>query len=265
MVFIATLAFFVNADNVVTRADADIVRWASSWRTVAVGDVAAGVSLLGNVLVLAPLAIAAGIASAVRHGRHRFTALPALALTAAAVFDPLAKAAVGRPRPPVALAEVIETASGYPSGHSAQATAFWLALAFLFTASATRPRPWVIAGAVMAILVGLSRIVLGVHSPTDVLAGWALGLACVLMTRELLLLPRRSDARPAASDGLPGPGTRKASRQRGLTLSSAPTWDPLSVHRNPGGILCCLVHLSRLALVLAVAMNDDRPTGSGPE
>lgn len=187
LLLLLVLAFVVSADNAITRGDVTIVEWAAGERTSFVGDVAEGVSWLGNILVLGVLTIAAGIASAVRRGRHALTLLPFAALAAAAILDPLAKLAVGRPRPPAELAEVIESATGFPSGHSAQAAAAWIGIALLIAASTRRPTRWLVVGIAVAFVVGVSRVVLGVHSPTDILGGWALGLACVLLTHFAIL------------------------------------------------------------------------------
>lgn len=69
-------------------------------------------------------------------------------------------------------------AQGYsfPSGHSTSATAVYASLPFY------RRRGWLIAVAILLpLLVGLSRVCLGVHYPTDVIFGWLLGLGCVIL------------------------------------------------------------------------------------
>lgn len=186
LALMVALAFVVTADNAVTRADADIVRWVADWRTPFIVDLGEIASLFGNILVTGPIAVLAGIVAGQRRGWTPMAALPALALAAAALSNPLAKLIIGRPRPPLELAEVIESSSGFPSGHSAQSAAIWIALALLIGARSAHPRRWLATGIAMTLVVGLSRIILGAHSPTDLIGGWALGLACVLLCREAL-------------------------------------------------------------------------------
>lgn len=67
----------------------------------------------------------------------------------------------------------------YPSGHAAHSTTLYLLLALLLAPRAARPLA-VGAAALLAGAIGLSRIILGVHWPSDVIGGWAVGLSCVL-------------------------------------------------------------------------------------
>ncbi len=73
----------------------------------------------------------------------------------------------------------------FPSGHAANATLVWLCLALLLPRG-PRARMLAIWGAVwLALLVGLSRVMLGVHWPSDVIAGWAFGLFWALLLLRL--------------------------------------------------------------------------------
>ncbi len=80
-------------------------------------------------------------------------------------------------RPPEAKADIYDlTAQGYsfPSGHSSTAATAYGSLAVF------RPRRWrKVLAVLLPLLVGFSRVCLGVHYPTDVLAGWALGALAV--------------------------------------------------------------------------------------
>ena len=84
-----------------------------------------------------------------------------------------------RPRPEVAhLAEV--SSYSFPSGHSAIALATYLTLGLIFSARL----PVMIVLAVLVCFIGLSRVVLGVHWPSDVIGGWALAALCLVVARR---------------------------------------------------------------------------------
>ena len=104
---------------------------------------------------------------------------------AAALVGPLTTAVkelVGRARPPFAEGGDRLTSLSFPSGHSsgvAVLVAGGLVLAWPSLSPPAR-RSWAAAGAALALLVGATRLVLGVHYLSDVLAGWCLGLAWTL-------------------------------------------------------------------------------------
>jgi membrane-associated phospholipid phosphatase len=96
-----------------------------------------------------------------------------------------AKRAADRPRPATAL--VTAPATAFPSGHALGVMVGVLAL-LTVALPVVRPslRAWlVVLGAIIVVAIGVGRVVLNVHHPSDVLAGWALGYAyfavCLLM------------------------------------------------------------------------------------
>jgi undecaprenyl-diphosphatase len=102
------------------------------------------------------------------------------------------KQLVGRPRPE-------GVALSFPSGHSTAAAAFFGAVMFLAGALPPRLCAWVRALAmVMIVLVGMARVILRAHWPSDVLAGIALGLA---LAAAAGLLASREPAHSAHRSG----------------------------------------------------------------
>ncbi|WP_457252353.1 phosphatase PAP2 family protein [Pedococcus sp. P5_B7] len=108
------------------------------------------------------------------------------------------KALIGRARPPLAQAvPPYETSPSFPSGHTLNATVLTAVLVYLLLRrldSAWARTTAVAVGAVFVLTMGLSRVFLGHHWLTDVVAGWALGLgwaAAVVTAHRLFLTVRR--------------------------------------------------------------------------
>jgi undecaprenyl-diphosphatase len=133
------------------------------------------------------LGLVAVVAAAVlwRRGARIVVALaPAMALVLAAAAAAAGKQIVGRERPPVGVRLMIETERSFPSGHATDSTALYVTLALVVSVFVLR-RPiaraaTAFAGVVLPAAVGITRLVLGVHWPTDVFGGWALGLTISL-------------------------------------------------------------------------------------
>lgn len=82
---------------------------------------------------------------------------------------------VGRPRPEL---EDLPTSLAYPSGHAANSMTAFLAVALLaFPPALRRTAAWFAVA--LSIIIGLTRIIMGVHWPSDVVGGWAFGLFAV--------------------------------------------------------------------------------------
>jgi len=117
------------------------------------------------------------------------------------IITEIAKLAAGRPRPVTALVPAVSMS--FPSGHAFGVMAGVLALLTVVLPLARRSlRPWLIAlGVMIVVSIGVGRVVLNVHYPSDVIAGWALGYA-YFVACLLLIPPSRpvtvTDETPAA-------------------------------------------------------------------
>ncbi|CAN5758875.1 hypothetical protein BH20ACT6_BH20ACT6_12100 [soil metagenome] len=172
--------------------DADLARAAYD-RVVGHDRLVRGLELLS--LVSEPTVVRVGLlavaVSAVVRGRARVGVWLAASVLVATVLAPLAKAVLDRPRP--SWAEPITSVSGlsFPSGHSAGAgllVATAVLLTHMSVASRVRRRLFDVGWVLLGVLIGLDRILLGVHYTSDVLAGWALG-ALIPMLLAVAIVP----------------------------------------------------------------------------
>lgn len=135
------------------------------------------ITALGGVDVLTIVVVVTLGALAIE--RLWLTAALALAATVSGTLAvTIAKHLVGRARPDVVEHLVTVHSMSFPSGHSANSAIVYLTLAMLLTQVIQRRalRRYVVAVAVLLVsAIGLSRVYLGVHWPSDVLAGWSFG------------------------------------------------------------------------------------------
>ena len=191
--FILLLAFVLAAgglafDEPVTRLVHGLSLPVDLWVTI---------TELGSGSVLIPVGTALGLAALVTR-RYRLVLVVAAILLGGALFTEVAKVAVGRPRPPW---EHLVDAPGFsfPSGHSLNSTATYGLLAVVAWRVTRLPRLLrglaVAAALVLPFAIGLSRVALGVHYPSDVLGGWSAGLAFVASGAVLIATLRALELR----------------------------------------------------------------------
>lgn len=157
------------------------------------GEIARDITALGSIPVLT-LVITAVIGFFALSRLYRALLLMLAASLGGTAWTFLLKELFSRERPR-AFAEEIVSATSFPSGHSSLSAVVYLTLAALSARLVERRtvRAYVVAAAALVTgLVGLSRVALGVHYPSDVLAGWTLGLAWALFCwTTMTVLQRR--------------------------------------------------------------------------
>lgn len=156
---------------------------------------------LGSVSVLTLFTLLTVGYLAVAKARATALLVAAATITGSAGVS-LLKTQFGRPRPDPAFAELVAPGMSYPSGHAAMSAIVFLTLGALVASTRSRnlEQMYILAVAIlMTMLVGVSRVALGVHWATDVLAGWAIGTAWAAIW--LLLARGLSRTRRAASAG----------------------------------------------------------------
>lgn len=176
-----------------------VLRWPTSLRSVS-----AGVTLLGSFGVTFALATVAAVLLVRRVG-WALGLLPLIALNVAALASRYTKRWVARPRPPAWMHHASSSGYSFPSGHSTHAASFLTALALVIAVRLARNRRQrrgtVLVVSLCIVLVGATRVILGVHWFTDAVGGWALGIGVAL---ALFLVVNRFAPPPAGQSSRPG-------------------------------------------------------------
>jgi undecaprenyl-diphosphatase len=197
----------VTRHNGFSTTDPLHLRWFIDHRSSSADTLARWFSMLGSPPVLALVAFAVALLLWWRGTKVLLAIAPGLALVIAAVCAAAGKLVVDRNRPPASLHLVAESDASFPSGHATNTTAVLLTLALVAAVYVLR-RPLaraacVAAALLIATVVGVSRLVLGVHWPTDVIAGWALGGAVALAVTLAVSVAVRLEPGDPAPDAKP--------------------------------------------------------------
>jgi undecaprenyl-diphosphatase len=189
----------INHSSPINSLDRRITHFVVTHRTPALNQLMQTVTWAGSWLVTLGMAILLAILV----WRRRLPAVAVIAVLAAWWGELLAvtitKRVVRRPRPPEALWVVKAHGWSFPSGHTANATVVFAAAAAVATVFVRR-RPWQFLiwtlAALATALVGFSRIELGVHWTTDVLASAIWTVAWLLVLAKALQLAPLTPLRP---------------------------------------------------------------------
>ena len=179
---------FLETVDEVTEGETDhvdraIVRWVAGlpthgWVDEAMRDLTA----FGGMVVLAGVTLAASAYLLVRRKYHAAIAM-LIAIVGGIALSLTLKGFFNRARPDIIPHGSYTMTTSFPSGHAMLSAVVWLTLATML--GRLEKSPWlkayfILLGLFVSFLVGVSRVWLGVHWPTDVLAGWAAG--CVWAT-----------------------------------------------------------------------------------
>lgn len=189
-------------------------------------------STIAGAVVLATLALAL-----LARGRHRLAAFTVVTGLGALGLAPAVKALVGRLRPVVEVPVASAGGPSFPSGHTVTVTV-WVGVLLLVLLPVV-PERWrrrtVVAGAVLVVLVGLTRLFLGVHFLSDVVVGWLVGLAWLAVTTAAFRAWR---------------GTGGAALDEGLEPESAAALVPVPEHDPPADRRTVAAQLAVVAVLL---------------
>lgn len=142
-------------------------------------DMMADLTALGGIAVLTLLVVGV-VFYLLSVGKRGTALLVGGAVGSGAILSALLKLGFDRPRPDLVAHLSHAYSSSFPSGHAMLSAVTYLTLGVLLARAHERRRTKIIVmtyGVTLTVLIGLSRIYLGVHWPTDVMAGWALGAA----------------------------------------------------------------------------------------
>jgi undecaprenyl-diphosphatase len=153
-------------------------------------DMARDVTALGGTVILTLTTVFTG-GFLILDGRRRLGLFIYGAAGSGLIISDLLKDLFHRARPDIVPHESYVFTSSFPSGHSMMSAVTYLTLGALLARAQTRRRLrayFLLTSALLTLLVGVSRVYLGVHWPTDVLAGWTAG---VIWAISWFLIARR--------------------------------------------------------------------------
>jgi membrane-associated phospholipid phosphatase len=200
--------FTVLAREVVNRRqpwwDTALLQWIHAWATPFFDRTMRWISRLGVWYGLIPFTVLFILWLLARR-RIQQALFFLLSMAGAGLLNTFTKELFGRVRPALWRTHRLHEGFSFPSGHAMGSMALAASLGVLAWRTPLR-WPVIVAGAAFTVLVSGSRLYLGMHYPTDVLAAWAASLAWVLGLRHVLGQPGAvPTAGPAPASGTPGP------------------------------------------------------------
>ncbi len=176
-------------------------------------EAAADLTSLGGISVLTLFAVIA-VAFLLVQRKHLSAALMVVGLAGGVALSEGLKALFERARPPAAYQAVETLNASFPSGHALLSTVFYLTLGVMLTRAFPKKRlkAFVLGAAILiALLIGLTRVYLGAHWASDVMAGWCAGAAWAMALWLVAYAVQRRQAHHAGGlHDAPSPDTEPA-------------------------------------------------------
>jgi undecaprenyl-diphosphatase len=195
--------------------DDSVIRWMGAHHTPTLDTIMLEITALGTGGVVIMIVAVAALFLVLT--QHKYSAILLLASTLGGIaLNGVLKLGFNRPRPSIFLPEVHTVSSSFPSGHAMSAAIVYSTVAYL--AARLHKRRWarmlVMGCAFLVIaLISLSRLYLGVHYPSDVVAGVSIGLAwagfCMATLEAIQKFGIRRDPRILA-DERPAPNPERS-------------------------------------------------------
>jgi len=147
-------------------------------------DIAYGFTTMGSAWVTIPVGLAA-FGFLLWDGRKRAAIATFVVIAVGRLLVEAQKYSIARFRPSDEIHLVPVSTPSSPSGHSANSMIVCLTLAIIFFGRTRWRYPAAAFAVLLSLCIGVSRVMLGVHWPTDVIGGWAFGLLWVLLALPL--------------------------------------------------------------------------------
>ena len=176
-----------------SHLDLAVARWFAANRDVGLIWIANAIGVVTGTIGVLVAAVLAAAWLFREVGRRAVVWVPLVAVVVAGMLDYIVKISVVRPRPDAALRAVVDGGFSFPSAHAATTAALAVSVAVV-ASRAVGPRTprWLVPAVVVtALLASVSRLVLGVHWVTDVLAGVVTGgVVALIVVVALMPVPR---------------------------------------------------------------------------
>lgn len=179
--------------------DETVLLWINQFANPALNQVMLTITRLGDPAFVIPLTVAVFFWLWWRW-RRRIATLFAINCLGGAVLSTGMKLFFGKPRPALWPQLITETTYSFPSGHALGSMVLYGFLGYLLVQRFPRQRAWIYGVAALLIAsIGFSRLYLGVHWPTDVLAGYSIGFLWISLCIGLLRLASRRSRQHSSS------------------------------------------------------------------